>query len=115
MSKTLVLLAISTSLLVAGCQSSGPVVSDAAPAVTPVAAVAKPALSEEASKALVQAEADIKAAKSRAALWTTAEDALKKAQEVAAQNDSAATLKFSKAASKFAEMGLAQKNYPSTK
>jgi outer membrane murein-binding lipoprotein Lpp len=85
MSKTLILLAISTSLLLAGCQSSGPVVSNVAPVATPVAEVAKPALSEEASKSLAQAEADIKAAKSRAALWTTAEEALKKAQEMVAE------------------------------
>lgn len=115
MSNTFILLAISTSLLFAGCQSSGPVVSEAAPAVAPVAAVAKPVLSEEAIKSLTQAEADIKAAKSQTALWTTAEDALKKAKESAEQKDSAATLKFSKAASKYAEMGLAQKKYPSTK
>lgn len=115
MSNSFILLAISTSLLLASCQSSGPVVSEAAPAVAPVAEVAKPVLSEEASKSLAQAEADIKAAKSQTALWTTAEDALKKAKESAAQYDSAATLKFSKTASKFAEMGIAQKNYPSTK
>lgn len=115
MSKTLISLAISTSLLLAGCQSSGPVVSDAAPAVAPVAEVAKPVLSEEASKSLAQAEADIKAAKSRAALWTTAEEALKKAQEAAAKHDSDATVKFAKLASTHAQMGLAQKNYPTTK
>lgn len=115
MSKTLILLTISTSLLLAGCQSSGPVVSEAAPVVAPVAEVAKPVLSEEASKLLAQAEADIKAAKSQAALWTTAADALKKAQEAAANKDSGATIKFAKLASTHAQMGLAQKNYPTTK
>jgi murein lipoprotein len=105
-------------LLLGGCQSSGTAKPDVtAPAAAPAAATeaAKPALSEEARQALAKAEADVKEAKSQKSLWTTAEDALKKAQEAAAKNDSAATLKYSKVASEQAGLGLAQKGYPSTK
>lgn len=75
---------------------------------------AKPTLSEEAKQALANAEADIKKAKAEYALWTTAEDALKKAQEAAKAGDSAAVLKLSAQASKLSKLGLEQTKYPST-
>lgn len=100
-------------LLLGGCQGGGPAKPD--PSAAPAAEAAKPAFSEEARQALAKAEADIKEAKAQRALWTTAEDALKKAQEAAAKGDSAATLKFSKAASEYARLGLMQKTYPLTK
>lgn len=99
------------ALLLGGCQGNGAVVKPDMPAVE----AAKPALSNEARQALGKAEADIKEAKAQKALWTTAEAALKKAQEAAAKGDSAATLKFSRTASEQARLGLEQKNYPSTK
>jgi murein lipoprotein len=102
-------------LLLGGCQSSGTAKPDLPAAATPVAETAKPALPEEARQALAKAEADVKEAKAQNALWTTAQDALKKAQEAAAKGDSAATLKFSKTASEHARLGLAQKGYPLTK
>ena len=109
-------------LLLGGCQSSGTVkpessaaATPAIPAVTPAAEAAKPALSEEAKQALAKAEADVKEGRTQKSLWTTAEDALKKAQEAAAKNDSANTLKFSKTASEHARLGLTQKSYPLTK
>ena len=102
-------------LLLGGCQSSGTAKPDSSAAVAPVAEAAKPALSDEARQALAKAEADVKEAKTQMALWTTAEDALKKAQEAAAKGDSAATLKFSKTASEQARLGLTQKSYPLTK
>jgi murein lipoprotein len=97
-----------------GCQS-GTVKPDSSSAPTPTAEAAKPALSEEASQALAKAEADVKEAKAQKALWTTAVEALKKAQEAAAKGDSAATLKFSNTASGHARLGLMQKASPQTK
>lgn len=107
-----ILLSIATLgfLLLGGCQGSGMVKPE-----TPAAEAAKPALTEEAKQALGKAEADVKEAKAKDALWTTAADALKKAQEAAAKGDSNATLKFSKTASDQARLGLTQKNYPLTK
>ncbi len=102
-------------LLLGGCQSNGTAKPDSPAAATPAAEAAKPALSEEARQALAKAEADVKEAKTQKALWTTAEDTLKKAQEAAAKGDNAATLKFSKTASEQARLGLMQKSYPLTK
>ena len=109
MRNTLTLLAATLLLLLGGCQGSAPIKPEA-----PAAEAEKPALSDEARQALAKAEADVKEAKSKKALWTTAEDALKKAQDAAASNDSTATLKFSKTASDHARLGLEQKNYPLT-
>lgn len=101
-------------LLLGGCQSSGTAKSEPASAA-PAVEAAKLVLSEEALQALAKAETDVKEAKVQKALWTTAEDALKKAQEAAAKGDSAATLKFSKTASEHARLGLMQNTYPLTK
>lgn len=109
MRNILIPLAVLGLLLLGGCQSGG------AKPDTPVAEATKPALSEEARLSLNKAEVDVKEAEAQKALWTTAEQALKKAQEAAAKGDSAATLKFSKTASDQARLGLEQKNYPLTK
>lgn len=106
----LALIAALCGLMLGGCQGSSMVKPEAKPAEA-----AKPALSDEASQALAKAEADIKEAKARKALWTTAESALKKAQEAAAKADSAATLKNAKAASELARLGIAQLSYPLAK
>lgn len=110
MRNTLISLATLGFLLLGGCQSTAPVTAEA-----PAASPAKPALSDEAKQALAKAEADIKEAKAQGALWTTAADALKKAQDAATKGDSAATLKFAKTASEHAGLGLKQKAYPLTK
>lgn len=103
-------------LLLGGCQGGATVKSEAPAAARPAAeAASKPSLSDEARNALAKAEADIKEAKAQKALWTTAEAALKKAQEAAAKGDSAATLKFAKTASDQARLGLEQRNYPLAK
>jgi murein lipoprotein len=115
MRDTLIAIITFCFLLLGGCQSSGTAKPESAAAVAPAAEAAKPALSEEARQALAKAEADVKEAKTQKALWTTAEDALKKAQEAAAKGDSAATLKFSKTASEHVRLGLIQKTYPLTK
>ncbi len=99
--------------LVGGCQGAAPVKADG-----PAAEAAKPAepmLTEDAAQALTKAEADVKAAKAQKSLWTTADDALRKAQDAAAKGNGTAVLKFSKIASDQARLGLEQKNYPSTK
>ncbi len=74
----------------------------------------KSGISEEARMALAQAEADVRMARSKFALWTTAETALKQAQEAAKVGDSATVLKQSAYASSQAQAGLAQLSYPST-
>jgi hypothetical protein len=104
---TLALIGLSAFTLSA-C-SSAPAKSAAAP-MEP----AKPALSEAAQQALAQAEADVKAAKAKFALWTTAESALKSAQEAAKEGNSDAVIKNAKFASSQSALGLGQLSYPST-
>lgn len=106
----LIPLAILCGLMLGGCQGTGA----AKPEVT-TSEAAKPAISAEARQELAKAEIDVKEAKTRKALWTTAEGALKKAQEAAAKADSAATLKHSKMASELAQLGIAQLSYPLAK
>jgi murein lipoprotein len=71
-------------------------------------------ISEAAQQALSQAEADVKNAKAKFALWTTAEAALAEAQEAAKTGDSAAVLKHAKYASSQAALGIGQLAYPTT-
>jgi hypothetical protein len=87
------------------------------PASKPAAAAepAKPAISAEAQAALAAAQADVKAAQAQNALWTTAGDALKAAEEAAAKGDSATVLKQAKLASDHVKKGMAQLNYPMLK
>lgn len=112
MNRILIACAGAGLLFLGGCQS--------APTPKPGAAelqkgeAVKPSLSEEAKQALARAEADVKQAKAQDALWTTAADALKKAQEAAQKADSAAVIKFAKTASEQAQLGLKQLSYPST-
>jgi len=98
----LIALAAAGVLTLAGCQS----------APTKDAAAAAPTISDEAKAALAKAEADTKAADAKGALWTTAQDALKAAQEAAKKGDSAAVIKNAKAASEHAALGNNQKAYP---
>jgi murein lipoprotein len=76
---------------------------------------AKTAISAEAQAALTAAQADVKAAKAQDALWTTADAALKAAEEAAAKGDSATVLKQAKLASDHVKKGMAQLNYPMLK
>ncbi len=100
-----ILIALATAgfLALGGCQT--------APTQQPSAA-AVPTLTDEAKAALAKAEADVKAADAKGALWTTAADALKAAQEAAKKGDSAAVIQNAKKASDHAAMGIAQKAYP---
>lgn len=103
MQKLLIALAGASALFLAGCQSA-PVKSEPARA----------AISDDAAKALAQAEADVKQAKAKDALWTTAAEALKEAQEAAKKGDSATVIKEAKMASDQAKLGIGQLSYPIT-
>lgn len=105
MQKSVLTLAAVALISLAGCQSM--------PASSKQAE-SKPAITPEASAALAQAETDVKNAKAKDALWTTADADLKKAKDAAAKGDSAATIKSAKAASNFAALGIAQLSYPTT-
>ncbi len=70
--------------------------------------------SDETNQAIAKAEADVKEARSKNALWTTAEDALKKAKELAEKGDNAGAQKQAKKASEQAQLGIGQLSYPST-
>jgi len=111
MLKLVTAFASASLLLLGGCAGDMPTKQDEAPK----AAAAKPALTEAATKALAQAEADVKAATAKKALWTTAQDALKKAKEAAEKGDSAAVEKSAKTASEHAKLGLGQAEYPMVK
>ncbi|OJW57111.1 MAG: hypothetical protein BGO60_12925 [Thiobacillus sp. 65-1059] len=111
MSKVLLALTSVALLGLAGC--SGLYVNQ--PSGQPATKAAEPAkasISAEAQAALTAAQADVKAAKAKNALWTTAEGALKAAETAAEKGDSAAVLKQAKLASDQAKKGLAQLDYP---
>jgi hypothetical protein len=105
MSKVLLALTSAALLGLSGC-------ADMQTTQTDKAAAAKPAISAEAQAALTAAQADVKNAKAKNALWTTADDALKAAEAAAAKGDSDTVLKQSKLASDHVQKGLAQLNYP---
>ena len=107
MHKLLIALLGSTALVLAGCQGGSNVKSG-----TKADATTKPAVSAEAKAAVEKAEADTKAAQAKNSLWTTAQDALKKAKEAAAKGDSANAIKFAKIASEHAALGMQQQSYP---
>lgn len=107
MHKLLIALLGSMALVLAGCQGGANVKSD-----KKAEAPAKPALSAEAKAAVEKAEADTKAAQAKNSLWTTAQDALKKAKEAADKGDSANAIKFAKVASEHAALGMQQQSYP---
>lgn len=111
MSKVLLALTSVALLGLSGC--SGLYVNQ--PGGKPAAAAAKAGISAEAQAALAAAQADVKAAKAKNALWTTAEAALKAAEEAAAKGDSATVLKEAKLASDHVKKGMAQLNYPMLK
>lgn len=81
------------------------------PGSAPTAKAASPSISAEAQAALKQAQADVKMAKSKNALWTTAADSLKDAEEAAKKGDSATVIKESAEASDHVRKGMAQLNY----
>jgi murein lipoprotein len=106
MSKVLLALTAAALLGLSGCADMQTKTGD-----KPAAA----AISAEAQAALTAAQADVKAAKAKNALWTTAEGALKAAEAAAAKGDSATVIKQSKLASDHVKKGMAQLNYPTLK
>jgi murein lipoprotein len=76
------------------------------------AEAAKPTISAEAQSALSAAQAAVKDAKAKGALWTTAENALKAAEAAAEKGDSEGVIKNAKTASDHVKMGLEQAKYP---
>lgn len=76
--------------------------------------IAAPTISDEAKKALAQAEADVAAAKEKFALWTTAVSALKAARKAVEAGDSVGVINHANYASGQAWLGIAQLDYPST-
>ncbi len=108
MSKVLLALTSAALLGLSGCADLN---ANKASSSQPAEA-AKPTISAEAQAALTAAQAAVKDAKAKNALWTTAENALKAAEAAAATGDSAAVLKQAKLASDHVQKGLAQLNYP---
>ena len=111
MNKLLIALTSAAMLILGGCEATAPV-KEEAPA--PKAEV-KPSLTEEAKAALAKAQADVKEAKAKKALWTTADEALKSAEKAAAEFDSNAVIKNAGVASEQAKSGIEQTQYPLTK
>ncbi|HVB48634.1 MAG TPA: hypothetical protein VNF69_09630 [Burkholderiales bacterium] len=99
MEKIFVATALAAAFVLAGCQT---------------AATVRPSFPTDPNEALAKAQADVKAAAAKDALWTTAQVALKKAKEAAKTGDSAEVVKFAEVASDQANLGLAQTRYPLT-
>lgn len=120
MQKIMIALAGAGLLALAGCEATTPTKPDtpsaaAKPVAAPVAKTPEVTpLNEEAKAALAKAEADVKEAQSKKALWTTAQDALKAAKAAAEKGDSAAVIKNATKASEHAKLGIEQTKYPLT-
>ena len=103
MSKLLLALTSAALLGLSGCAGMESKTADKA--------AAAPALSAEAQSALSAAQADVKDAKAKNILWTTADAALKAAEEAAKKGDSATVIKQSKLASDHVQKARVQMNY----
>jgi murein lipoprotein len=73
---------------------------------------ATPAISADAKAALDKAEAVVKEAKAKYALWTTADSAITAAEEAATKGDSEGVIKNAKTAEQQAQLGLEQAKMP---
>lgn len=103
MRKVLIALTAASLLALSGCATQEPAKE---------AKAAAPAISDAAQASLTAAQSAVKDAKSKNALWTTAESALKAAEEAAKKGDSEAVIKNANTAKQHAEMGLKQLTYP---
>ncbi len=101
MRKVLLALTAASLLAIGGCATEQQAAKPAAPTI-----------SEGAKAALSAAEAAVKDAKAKGALWTTAEDALKAAKAAAEKGDSAAVINNAQKAQDHAKMGIQQSQYP---
>jgi hypothetical protein len=70
------------------------------------------AAQRNAKAALLEAEAAVSRAADLRALWTTAVEALERARAAYARGDFASAREEANAARKFAELGIAQREYP---
>lgn len=114
MQKIMIALAGAGLLALTGCQGTMPPKAEAPQVPAKVEAAPKAELTEDAKQALAKAEADIKSAQEKKALWIPAQNALKNAKAAAEKNDSAAVIKHAKEASELAQLGIAQTQYPVT-
>jgi murein lipoprotein len=105
MSKVLLALTSAALLGLSGCADMQTKTADKP-------AAAKATISAEAKAELTAAQAEVKDAKSKNALWTTAESALKEAEAAAEKGDSDTVLKKAKLARDHVKKGLAQLDYP---
>jgi hypothetical protein len=67
---------------------------------------------DAAASAVAEAEAAVKRADARHALWTSAEDALRKARRALHEGNTAAALEQARMAQTQSELGIAQQGYP---
>ncbi|MGO9446773.1 MAG: hypothetical protein ACLPXB_18650 [Thiobacillaceae bacterium] len=110
MREILVTLTAASLLAMAGCASQpSEKVTTGSTAATQVA---MPALSAEAQADLAAAHAAVDEAKAQYALWTTAESAMKAAEEAATKGDSEGVIKNAKMAEDLANLGLEQAKLP---
>lgn len=65
-----------------------------------------------AEVAIAEAAAAVKQASIRRALWTTAEEALRRARRALQEGDAAMAIEQARIAQKQSELGIAQKDYP---
>lgn len=72
--------------------------------VAPDAATAKAAVAE--------AEAAVRQAQAERALWTSAEEAMRKARRALQEGNTAMAVEQARIALKHSDLGIAQKNYP---
>jgi hypothetical protein len=103
----LITLSAVTLIAMAGCASEKTASNGGGAAMA-----ATSGISAEAQTALSQAQAAIKEAKSKYALWTTAEKAMDAAEADAKKGDSAGVIKNAKMAEDLAHLGIAQLNEP---
>ncbi len=80
--------------------------------IGPSAANEAPPTTDAAEAALEEAEAAMKQANAERALWTSAEDAMRRSRRALQEGNAAAALEQALLARKQAELGISQKSYP---
>jgi hypothetical protein len=73
------------------------------------------AVADEVGAAIAAAERAVQEAAARHALWTSAEEALRRARAAQEAGDAQAARRWAGTASEQARLGLAQKHYPLTR
>ena len=80
--------------------------------IGPAAANEAPPPPDAAAAAVEEAEAVMKQANAQRALWTSAEDALRRARRALQEGNAAVAIEQALLARKQAQLGIAQKSYP---